>query len=281
MKHYHYLAVLWLLWVVVCPLQAQTTSYRLMDEMGIFVEQYEPGNNHEDRYTADNQVFQAGKSYTYRYCYVNQWGDEFLYRSTKDKQTRSERAWHLVPIQQEDDTTVYAIKMTVEQGLQGFNEMQPDFSRTIINYDYLTASGKSRYSEMTGLVENEKNIWLNPPRMKLFRILQLNPYPFIQAPYEVGKTWEWSQKISSYWGDERWKNWEGTLTNHYLYRIAGKKTIETPFGNLECYEIQAKATSEIGETYLTALFHPQYGFVKLSYTNIDGTKLMMNLIEAQ
>ena len=39
------------------------------------------------------------------------------------------------------------------------------------------------------------------------------------------------------------------------------------------------ATSRLGETHLTALFHPKYGFVKLDYTNIDGSRTVLELTE--
>ena len=57
----------------------------------------------------------------------------------------------------------------------------------------------------------------------------------------------------------------------------GLKTISTKLGNLECYIVQATAKSRIGETELISYFNPKFGFVKLEYKNIDGTKTVLEL----
>ncbi|MGO3182768.1 MAG: hypothetical protein ACTIJ9_08055 [Aequorivita sp.] len=110
-------------------------------------------------------------------------------------------------------------------------------------------------------------------------ILELNPFPFIKAPYKVGNSWDWWLGIGSQWGDERWKTWEGGIENQYFYEITKKKIIETEFGKLECFIIESTAWSELGETKLTAYFNEKYGFIKLNYINIDGSKTNLELIE--
>ena len=118
---------------------------------------------------------------------------------------------------------------------------------------------------------------MHPPRDRFFRILEINPFPFIQAPYEIGNTWDWSLKIGSSWGDKRWKVWENSIENVYQYEIIDKKNVTTKIGELECYVIEAVAKSEIGATYLTSYFNMDKGFVKLEYTNIDATKTVLEL----
>ncbi|MBP6754945.1 MAG: hypothetical protein KA210_02265 [Bacteroidia bacterium] len=48
-------------------------------------------------------------------------------------------------------------------------------------------------------------------------------------------------------------------------------------GNLECYFVLATSKSRIGETELISYFNPKFGFVKLEYKNIDGTKTVLEL----
>jgi len=120
---------------------------------------------------------------------------------------------------------------------------------------------------------------MHPPRDKYFRILELNPFPFIQAPYEIGNTWDWSLTIGSSWGDKRWKTWEGNITNTYQYEITDKRMIKTDMGKIECFEVQSTASSRIGSTQLVALFSPIYGFVSLDYTNIDSSRTLLELVE--
>jgi len=130
---------------------------------------------------------------------------------------------------------------------------------------------------MTGLIENSKNIWLHPPRLKLFSILELNPFPNVKFPLEIGKSWSWNLKIGGQWGDKRWKEWSGNIENKYQYKIVGKEIMKTGVGSLECYVIEGQAESELGITKLISYFNKKYGFVKLDYTNIDNSKLEINL----
>ena len=85
--------------------------------------------------------------------------------------------------------------------------------------------------------------------------------------------------IGDHWADERWKVWEGKIENEYEYEITDKRTLKTDLGEIECLVIESNAKSRIGETKLTAYFNPEYGFVKLDYTNIDGSKTNLELTE--
>lgn len=244
---------------------------------GVFIEQFDANYKEDNRFTQDNFTYTEGLTFTYSYRFYDKDGKEFLHQSTETAGLDHEKAWQLVPALRADEDAVRAVQMTVLHGMQGIDQMKPDYNRTVVQYDYLTADGNARYTEVTGIVENEKNIWMHPPRSKLFRILELNPFPYIQAPYKVGAEWTWTQQIGAFWSDSRWKEWKGAVTNTYDYKITDKKMVRTTFGILECYEVTAKATSELGETALTALFNPDYGFVQTNYTNIDGSKMAMEL----
>lgn len=50
-------------------------------------------------------------------------------------------------------------------------------------------------------------------------------------------------------------------------------------GTLPCVKVDAVAKSRIGKTYLTAYYNDTYGFVKMDNTNIDGSRLLVNLVE--
>jgi hypothetical protein len=130
-----------------------------------------------------------------------------------------------------------------------------------------------------GSVENENNIWMHPPRDKYFRILELNPFPFIKAPYEIGNAWDWTLIVGSGWGDHRWKLWEGHLENQCKYVIKDKINLKTKLGEIECLVIESTASSSVGNTKLTSYFNAEFGFVKLDYLNIDGSKTKLELVE--
>jgi hypothetical protein len=188
------------------------------------------------------------------------------------------KAWFFVPIDSMNDKTILQVVQTVQYGLQPMLNNNPDYNQTVISYHYPQVSGRETFSSSTGVIENEKNVWAHPPRDRFFRILELNPFPFIQAPYEIGNKWNWSLTIGSFWGDDRWITWEESIVNKYTYEITDKKKIETKIGMLDCYEVKSNATSTIGRTYLTAYFHMDFGFIKLDYTNIDSTKTVLELV---
>ena len=129
------------------------------------------------------------------------------------------------------------------------------------------------------IIENNEKVWIHPPRTYFFKILELNPFPDILKPYTIGREWDWSLEIGDYWGNVKWKEWEGVIINKQYYKITGDTVLNTKTGNLHCYIVDSYAVSELGKTYLTSYFNDKYGFIKLDYTNIDGSKIVLNLIQ--
>ena len=254
-------------------------SYELVEEDGIFVEVFDSTVVDETRYTQNNQTYRAGATFVYDYYYEDVEGRQFWFKHDPDPDRKMILAWDFVPAGDTSGQTIREIVLKVTPGLSPFIERIPDYNQTVIRYDFIATSGEMPLNEMTGVIENERNVWIHPPRSKFFRILEINPFPFIQAPYEVGNQWTWTLGIGDFWGDERWKTWEGSIENQYLYEITGQSEFETKLGKLTCFEVTATATSRIGTTHLTALFHSTYGFVKLDYTNIDGTRTVLELKE--
>lgn len=256
-------------------------DYVLIEDSGIYAEQFDSTNISENRYTDNNITYVEGNTWTFDYYYEDREGKHFKFEewegaSALDWQERS-NAWSFIPIDKTTERTIDVVKLIVKPGLQPMIKNIPDYNQTIIAYDYPQVNGNKNFNSYTGVIENEKNVWMHPPRDRLFRILELNPFPFIMAPYEVGTKWDWSLKIGSFWGDKRWKLWDEQIENIYQYEIVDKREIESAVGKLECYVIQSTAKSEIGQTHLTAYFNIDKGFVKLDYTNIDSTKTYLNI----
>jgi hypothetical protein len=84
-------------------------------------------------------------------------------------------------------------------------------------------------------------------------------------------------EFGSHWADKRWLTWEGSNENTYSYEITDKLTLQTTLGRLECFVVKGLAKSNIGQTHLTAYYNNEYGFIKLDYINIDGTKTVIEL----
>lgn len=278
MQNYLILLLLLFLSCTNTPSEIVERDYQLINDEGIYVEVFDSTIVDENRYTRNNTTFKEGIVFIYNYYHLTKDGEKYLFELDKSNDDWQSN-WQFVPISAINDTTITRVELTVNAGLQPFIQNMPDYNQTIIQYDYPTMNGEFPFNSKTGVIENEKNIWMHPPRSKYFRILELNPFPFIQAPFEVGTQWEWSLKIGAGWGDERWKIWEGSIENKYQYEITDKKKITTKFGELDCFTITSTANSRIGNTALTALFHPKYGFIELDYTNIDGSKTILELVE--
>lgn len=234
---------------------------------GLFIEQFTSTNTDVNKFNHDNIIFKVGSTFKYSYEYISTDNKKYLFNSFSS-------GWVFVDAAKIDSSTVKNVTLTVLNG----NPMArgvPNYSQTNLNYELDTAESKS----ISGVIENSKNIWMHPPRDLFFEILELNPFPFIRSPYKIGNQWDWSLKIGDNWADGRWKIWKGSIENIYAYEITDEKTMETPLGKLECYIVESTAKSRIGNTSLTAYFSPVYGFVRLHYVNIDGSKTNLELIE--
>ena len=262
---------------VSCQTEPKDKDYVLVTEDGISVEKFDSTNIGQNRFTKNNITFSEGTVFTYNFEHISPTNQKFLF--TQDESVDSRKfAWKFVPMDSVNENTVTSIKITVMPGLEPMIQFHPDYDQTSIKYECYTENGKASINSFSGVIENENNIWMHPPRDKYFRILELNPFPFIKAPYEIGNEWEWTLKIGSGWGDARWKVWEGNIENKYKYKITDKKIIKTVLGEIDCFVIESTAKSSIGETKLTSFFNPDYGFIRLNYTNIDGSKTNLELI---
>ena len=263
------------------PKETAKKDYQIIYDEGLYVEKFDSTNTNDNRYTANNETYLAGNTLIYDYYYEDREGNKFKFEEEKGASELDYRervnAWYFVPIDSLNERTINKIELKVRKGLSPMNRNNPDYCQTVISYDYPQVNGERKFNSFTGVIENEKNIWAHPPRDRFFRILELNPFPFIQTPYEIGHTWEWSLGIGSFWGDERWKTWEGSIENLYIYEIVDKKKVDLAIGRLDCFLIQSKAKSAIGQTELLSYFNEEMGFVKLEYLNIDSTKTVLEL----
>jgi len=272
--------------LIGCKPQNRTVDkrdYEIIFDEGIYVEKFDSTNTSENRYTANNQTFLEGNKLTYDYYYEDLSGKKYKFQEIEGAGDldfkEMVKAWFFVPLDSVSDKTIDKVILTVKYGLQPMINNNPDYNQTVISYKYPQVNGDRKFSSSTGVIENDKNVWMHPPRDRFFRILEINPFPFIQEPYEIGNKWNWYLGIGSFWGDERWKTWNESIENHYDYEIVDKRKIKLEIGEIECFVIESTATSSIGQTKLTAYFNKVIGFVKLDYTNIDSTKTVLELID--
>lgn len=259
--------------------QFDTASY-MFNEDSIIVEKFDPGNTDEARFNVDNIIYTPGRKFVFDYFYENKAGKRYFFKKGSVIND-GVYDWDFTELNNTDSNTVEQIVMIINADLKPFIYDFPDYNETVISYFYKLTGGKLIRSERTGLIENPKNICLHPPRTNLFKILELNPYPYIKQPILPGSSWTWKLTFGDYWADRRWLVWSGLKENRYQYKISGIQLFKTHFGALKCYIVESQATSELGTTKLTAYFNDEFGFIKFDYLNIDGSKLIFELINVE
>ncbi len=169
-----------------------------------------------------------------------------------------DNAWELTTDSLISKNTVVYIGMELMEGKINGNQKP-------YQYKYYNSEFEKIEMEATGLIENEFIIWLHPPRGRYFKILELNPFPEIQFDKE---NWQTTLEVGEHWGNERWKTWKGNIVISSVYNY-----------NRDEGRVTAIAKSELGTTHLITDFDITNGLKKLDYTNIDGSRIVLELIE--
>lgn len=257
--------------------QAQRVAQQFMlDDMAITVEKFDSLNKDQNRYNYDNEIYRVGKKFTFAYEYRDKNGTE-MRMATANTVSQNGAAWKLVPADKASDTSVAQIILSVTAGLTPFIQVMPDYNQTVILYDFKQVGGGSWNNEMTGVIENSQNLWLHPPRTGLFGVLELNPFPYIKQPLTVGAEWTWKLAFGDHWADKRWLVWKGKNENTIRYKVTGKSLITNNLGTPTCYVVESEAKSALGSTKLVSYYNTKFGFVKLAYTNIDNSRITLDL----
>jgi hypothetical protein len=257
--------------------QAQRSAQQFtLDDLAITVEKFDSLNKDQNRYNQDNTIYKVGRKFTFTYEYRDKAGRP-LRMATADTVSQNGAAWQLVPAEQRSDQSVSHFILSVVPGLMPFIQLFPGYNQTVIMYDFKLAGGGSWNNEMTGVIENRKNLWLHPPRSGLFSILELNPFPYIKQPLKVGAAWTWKLEFGEQWADKRWLLWKGKNENIIHYKVVGKSVVTNKLGAIKCYVVESVATSALGSTKLVAHYNEAFGFVKLAYTNIDKSSMTLEL----
>jgi hypothetical protein len=261
--------------LIKCKSQTNQETFETDDD-GITVEKFDSTDTDKNRFNRNNEIYTVGKKFTFSYYYQDLSGTKYLMTrgNLNDENTYD---WVLEKPEKKNGNSVSQITLLVNSGLSPFIEHLPDYNQTVITYDYKLSNGEFWTNEMTGVIENKKNLWMHPPRTEFFKILEINPFPYIKEPYEIGTSWGWRLKFGSHWSDKRWLEWKGSNENIYSYTITEKINLQTKLGQLDCLVVSGTAISALGETKLISYFNKLYGFVKLDYTNIDGTKTVLEL----
>ncbi len=266
---------------------------------GIYFEKPRYRDTTKHKYSLDNISYKLNSVRIYDYYYLDNDGTKKKFLHTKDESSKS-NPLNLVPYNNNIYHAIDKIKIIVDDNNKLFSQHDSDYTQTVISYLFLLKNGKSSDTiwaeykdkhpeltfadESTGVVDNKMNLWIHPPRTLTFKILQLNPFPFYCLDENV-KTWSWNLGTGGGYLDPRWVKQQDKLTIHYNYKRQPDETIETSLGKLKCKVTFATASTDLKDipinTSLKSYYYPEYGFVRLEYTNVNGTKLVMQLIDAK
>jgi hypothetical protein len=223
----------------------------------------------------DNTVYKLYRQFYYKYYFLNKKDTLLVKLYTKPGHIAPfELSWKLEPKSkltfEQDYTAIHYLAMTVKTG-DYFGQA------SLLQYDYLSKERCGIKHEQTGLIEVCSDILILPPKEGHFLISELNPRPEIREPLVKDNTWVTNHKTSDVGGINKWKTWQGIIEVSSRYQIRDIQTIKTNIGFLKCFIIEANSQSSVGETHLIAYYNEEYGFVKLNYTNIDGSYLVMDI----
>lgn len=218
---------------------------------------------------ANNEVYKVGNNYVFNYEVIRN-GQKLKLK--KNKGMFSSTDFELVPLGT-NMIDVDKIRMIVQQVS---DSERTNKGQTEISY---IQEPLSRGMSSTGLVDNDKNIWIHPIRTGFFNALETAPFPFVKKPLKVGTEWTDKMMIGEPWGNELWGKWEGQLLLSYHYKVMAVEILKSGIGDVECYIIESTAQSDLGETKLKSYFSTIHGFVRMEYELFNDLKVNFWLID--
>jgi hypothetical protein len=257
------------------PLEKDNLLYELINESGIEVEYFNDSIQAGTRFTDDNSIYVSGAVHRFQFSYLDANGVNLYF--TPDNNTNPMESKFSIS-ETNSDTSMHSFKLRVEPGLSIYANDE-DYRQSVIDYSFYYKDGKRlKFSEKTGLIENEGNIWIHPPRVSALKVLEIAPFPFVKFPLEEGKTYTWNLNIGDIWSTVI-HQWEGPINNNITYKVVGTVSNPTTFGGADCWKINAEATSSIGSVHSTFLFDPIAGFVSMQHVYPNSDTLSMWRVE--
>jgi len=145
------------------------------------------------------------------------------------------------------------------------------------NGSYVTNPAKINNS-FSGTLSSKETIFIHPPRVEQYTILEICPYPILQFPLFIGKKWDWDLTVGDQWNPGGSVKWGGNKDFRSQYEVVDTTHIEIPIGKISCYHVHAINTSELGTSSADFYYNNQQGIIKLSYQPLDKTKIEFNLL---
>jgi hypothetical protein len=274
-KNLFYIAGILILFMTAC---VQSPDFYTYDDPEFALDQG-PHNSNVD----DNVIFQGGRVFTYSCQVFDSLGVEEKIITTYNFNKYNPVDWKRKKLPLEDvlvsEYPIDSIRLKVFNNTG--NSTQAD-QQTMIVYEYFNEKGTIvPETERTGLVEDSTAIALNPPRNSGFALLQFSPYPEIEFPLSVGKSWNSSQTIPIEWAVLLKMEFENPVNVYSTFTVKARTTIETPLGSQTVWVIEGIGENRFRDTQTTLYFNKEIGFVKMEFENVDGSRIGMSLERVQ
>ncbi len=127
--------------------------------------------------------------------------------------------------------------------------------------------------ENTGIIETSIRTWMHPFRSNQYSFTEVAPFPSVQHPLYLGKTW--SSKLNIYDG---WGVWANTTLNN-TYEVIDYETVKIALGELEAWHISSVTSAEFGISTHNFWYNEELGFIKMVIKNYEGQLLQFELTE--
>ena len=139
--------------------------------------------------------------------------------------------------------------------------------QTTIHWKYFD-QGKQQFSEATGVKENNKKVFLHPPRSGKFLFTELSSFPFIYFPPKLGDVTSGTTIISTGFGE-----WDGSsikTSDTLQARLLSNEGIAV--GDSVWITSGISEKTPLGRLQTKTAFHSKFGFVRVSYNFLDSNK---------
>ncbi len=232
-------------------------------------QQYDSVVIETDSIDSNNQTYKLGTVVVFDYEILE---DGTSYKLSKNENMFENREFELVPYSAETQkiNKIHLIVRPVDPAKRS-NENQTQISYLQEPYFETVNS--------TGAVDNDKNLWIHPPRNGFFNALETAPFPFIKRPLTIGASWQDEMLIGEGWEGEKWGKWEGKLLLQYEYKVVGREKMATAIGEIECMVIESTATTDRANTHLKSYFSETYGFIRLEYELMTGIQINFWMVD--
>ena len=138
---------------------------------------------------------------------------------------------------------------------------------------WILKSNNKISEETTGIIENEKRLWIHPPRFDdYFEFTEYSAFPEVRRPISINNKWGTQLVLGTYANEET----GNMMTVEYSITDIDTININPTIKNVE---ILGKGKSGLGTYTCKMDFHDNKGFTKLTYLKENNKKLVIHLVD--